>query len=96
MHLPAAWRNNEAMSQRMKKRGYDSGLIREFWGPNVMTIRDSVRHIPAAMKTGAMVRQMMCMRKLGCSNISKAQLDNDHDTGDGLTGRGFSYLENGL
>ena len=35
----------------------------EFSGPKVMTMRESVRYIPAARKAGAIVRQTICIRK---------------------------------
>lgn len=63
MPPPIAWSTRDIMSHGIKIRGKERGLIREFDAPNVITIRDKVRYIPAAKKAGAMVKQIICNKK---------------------------------
>ncbi|KAL7358607.1 hypothetical protein ACKS0A_02639 [Histoplasma ohiense] len=54
---PAPWRASARMSQGMKIRGYQAAGMREFSRPNVVTILERQKYIPAARKAGAIVKQ---------------------------------------
>ena len=74
--------------------------MREFSGPNVTTIRESVRYRPAARKAGAMVRQTICIKKPGWSADKSALIwriytqQENHPHAE--IERTLAYLEEGI
>jgi len=52
----------------LTSRVYVSGLILEFSGPNVYTIRLKHKYNPAAINAGAIVKQTICIKNPFCDH----------------------------